>query len=90
VKKRGLELAMVDIFSNLNSFLLAFFSVAFAVVFLGFESHRDRAFLMRDLGIPTGLIGSLIGMVQAITCIGRSRSHLNHQALGCFYFRKTQ
>ena len=60
MKKRGLELAMVEIFSNLNSFLLAFFSVGFAVVFLGFESHRDRAFLMRDLGIPTGLIGSLI------------------------------
>jgi FtsH-binding integral membrane protein len=69
VKKRGLELAMVDIFSNLNSFLLAFFSVCFAVVYLGFESHRDRAFLMRDLGIPTGLIGSLIGMVQAITVL---------------------
>ena len=60
---------MVDIFFNLNSFLLAFFSVGFAVVFLGFESHRDRAFLMRDLGIPTGLIGSLIGMVQAITIL---------------------
>ena len=60
MKKRGLELAMVDVFFNLNSFLLAFFSVGFAVVFLGFESHRDRAFLMRDLGIPTGLIGSLI------------------------------
>ena len=68
-KKRGLELAMVDIFFNLNSFLLAFFSVGFAVVYLGFESHRDRAFLMRDLGIPTGLIGSLIGMVQAITIL---------------------
>lgn len=60
---------MVEIFSNLNAFLLAFFSVGFAVVFLGFESHRDRAFLMRDLGIPTGLIGSLIGMVQAITIL---------------------
>ena len=60
---------MVDVFFNLNSFLLAFFSVGFAVVFLGFESHRDRAFLMRDLGIPTGLIGSLIGMVQAITIL---------------------
>ena len=69
MKKRGLELAMVEIFSNLNSFLLAFFSVGFAVVFLGFESHRDRAFLMRDLGIPTGLAGSLIGMVQAITIL---------------------
>lgn len=69
VKKRGLELAMVDIFFNFNSFLLAFFSVGFAVVFLGFESRRDRAFLMRDLGIPTGLIGSLIGMVQAITVL---------------------
>lgn len=60
---------MVDVFFNLNSFLLAFFSVGFAVVFLGFESHRDRAFLMRDLGIPTGLAGSLIGMVQAITIL---------------------
>ena len=60
---------MVEIFSNLNAFLLAFFSVGFAVVFLGFESHRDRAFLMRDLGTPTGLIGSLIGMVQAITIL---------------------
>jgi hypothetical protein len=60
---------MVDIFFNLNSFLLAFFSVGFAVVFLGFESHRDRAFLMRDLGIPTGLIGSLIGMVQTLTIL---------------------
>ena len=60
---------MVDVFFNLESFQLVFFSVGFAWLLLGFESHRDQAFLMRDLGIPVGLIGSLIGMVQAMNLV---------------------
>lgn len=56
---------MFDIFYNPNSFQIVFFSVGCAVVFLGFESSADRMVLTRDLGIPIGLGGSLIGMVQA-------------------------
>ena len=36
------------------------------VLFLGFESATDRAVLMRDLGIPAGLVGSLIGTQSMI------------------------
>ena len=36
------------------------------VLLLGFESATDRAVLMRDLGIPAGLVGSLIGTQSMI------------------------
>ena len=36
------------------------------VLLLGFESATDRAVLMRDLGIPAGLMGSLIGTQNMI------------------------
>ena len=57
---------MVDIFYNLDSVLIVVFSVAAAVVFLGFESSTDRAVMIRDLGIPIGLAASLIGMIQGV------------------------
>lgn len=60
---------MFDIFYNLQSVLIVFFGVNFVVVFLGFESSTDRVVLMRDLGIPIGLGGSLIGIIQAINSI---------------------
>ena len=56
----------VDFLWNLDA---AFFVVSLVLgplLFLGFESATDRAVLMRDLGIPAGLLGSLIGTQQMI------------------------
>ncbi len=46
----------------------AFFVAVFMapVLLLGFESATDRAVLMRDLGIPAGLVGSLLGTQSMI------------------------
>ena len=57
---------MVDIFYNLNAVLIVVFSVAAAVVWMGFESSTDRVVMIRDLGIPIGLTASLIGMIQQV------------------------
>jgi hypothetical protein len=57
---------VTDIFFNINSFLLVFAGLGMTLVFLGFESGQHRAVLVRDLGVPIGLLGSLVGMIQAI------------------------
>ena len=47
----------------------AFFVAGFILaplLLLGFESATDRAVLMRDLGIPAGLVGSVIGTQNMI------------------------
>ena len=36
---------------------------------MDFESSTDRAVNIRDLGIPMGLVGSLVGMIQAVNSI---------------------
>ena len=51
----------VDFLWNPQSALFVGGTVLGAVMFLGFESAMDRAVLMRDVGIPAGLVGSLIG-----------------------------
>ena len=43
--------------------------VAVAVFFLGFQEGAGRMILIRDLGIPLGLTGSLIGAIQAMNGI---------------------
>jgi hypothetical protein len=56
----------LDFLWNFESALFVSSSILGAVLFLGFESAVDRAVLMRDLGIPAGLVGSLIGTHQMI------------------------
>ena len=56
----------VDFLWNFKSALFVGSSILGTVLFLGFESAMDRAALMRDLGIPAGLLGSLIGTQKMI------------------------
>jgi hypothetical protein len=51
----------VDFLWNFQSAIFVGGAVLGAVVCLGYESAVDRAVLMRDVGIPVGLVGSLIG-----------------------------
>ena len=51
----------VDFLWNFQSALFMGTAISAQLVFLGFESATDRAVLMRDLGLPTGLVGSLLG-----------------------------
>jgi len=57
---------MLEIFLNVNSILIVFGGLGVVVIFLGFGSGSRWAVLIRDLGVPIGLLGSLIGMIQAI------------------------
>jgi hypothetical protein len=56
----------LDFLWNFESALFIGSSMLGFVLFLGFESAMDRAVLMRDLGIPIGLGGSLIGTQQLV------------------------
>ena len=56
----------LDIFWNFGGFLLVFSLVGTALFCLGFESTIDRAVLMRDMGIPIGVLCSLIGTHQLV------------------------
>lgn len=60
---------MFDIFFKLNPFFFVFSGLAVAVFFLGFQEGAGRMILIRDLGIPLGLTGSLIGAIQAMNGI---------------------
>ena len=60
---------MFDIFFKLNPFFFVFGGLAVAVFFLGFQEGAGRMILIRDLGIPLGLTGSLIGAIQAMNGI---------------------
>ena len=51
----------VDFLWDFGAALFVGLLVSGPLLFLGFESATDRAVLMRDLGIPAGLLGSLIG-----------------------------
>jgi len=51
----------VDILWHFQGALLIGGSISAYLFLLGFESATDRAVLMRDLGIPMGLMGSLLG-----------------------------
>jgi len=51
---------------DFNAALFIGSSVLGLALFLGFDSAMDRAVLMRDLGIPIGLGGSLIGTQQLV------------------------
>ena len=55
-----------DFLWDLNAALFIGSSVLGLALFLGFDSAIDRAVLMRDLGIPIGLGGSLIGTQQLV------------------------
>ena len=56
----------LDIFWSIRSFLFVFWLTGTALFFLGFESAMDRVILMRDMGIPIGVLGSLIGTQQMV------------------------
>lgn len=56
----------VDFLWNLQSAFFVGSVVLGLVLFLGFESAIDRAVLMRDIGIPAGLVGSLLGTHRMI------------------------
>ena len=51
----------VDFLWNFKSAFFVGSAVLGLVLFLGFESAMDRAVVMRDIGIPAGLVGSLLG-----------------------------
>ena len=51
----------VDFLWNFQSALFVGSAISAQLLLLGFESATDRAVLMRDLGISTGLVGSLLG-----------------------------
>ena len=51
----------VDFLWNFHSALFMGTAISAQLLLLGFESATDRAVLMRDLGLPTGLVGSLLG-----------------------------
>ena len=56
----------LDIFWNWRSAAIVLWSVGPAVILLGYESAIDRAILMRDMGIPIGVLGSLVGTQQMV------------------------
>ena len=56
----------LDIFWNWRSAAIVCCSVGPALILLGYESAIDRAILMRDMGIPVGVLGSLIGTQQMV------------------------
>ena len=51
----------VDFLWNFQAALFMGTAISGLLLLLGFESATDRAVLMRDLGIPAGLVGSLLG-----------------------------
>tara|TARA_Y100000385_G_scaffold288868_1_gene356641 strand:+ start:965 stop:1807 length:843 start_codon:yes stop_codon:yes gene_type:complete len=56
----------LDIFWNWRSAAIVCWSVGAALILLGYESAIDRANLMRDMGIPIGVLASLIGTQQMV------------------------
>ena len=56
----------VDFLWNFKSAFFVGSVVLGLVLFLGFESAMDRAVVMRDIGIPAGLVGSLLGTHRMI------------------------
>ena len=56
----------VDFLWNFQAALFMGTAISGLLLLLGFESATDRAVLMRDLGMPTGLVGALIGTQQMI------------------------
>ena len=54
------------IFVNVQSALIVLFPIIVGVALLSQGSWRVRFTLIRDLGIPVGIVGSLIGMEQMI------------------------
>ena len=57
----------LSIFINPIAFLFVCFPIGTAMILLGFESAIDRVILMRDMGIPIGVLGSLIGTQQMVS-----------------------
>ena len=68
----------LDIFWNANSFLFVFWLMLTALILLGFESAIDRAILMRDMGIPIGVLGSLIGTQHMVFGIDAGAWEADH------------
>ena len=56
----------LSIFINPIALLVLCVPIGTAMILLGFESAIDRAILMRDMGIPIGVLGSLIGTQQMV------------------------
>ncbi|MDA9625649.1 hypothetical protein N9S57_02645 [Luminiphilus sp.] len=56
----------LDIFWNWRSAAIVCWSIGAALILLGYESAIDRANLMRDMGIPIGVLGSLVGTQQMV------------------------
>ena len=57
----------LSIFINPIALLVLCVPIGTAMILLGFESAIDRAILMRDMGIPIGVLGSLIGTQQMVS-----------------------
>ena len=56
----------LSVFLNLQALLIMCCLIGAPTILLGFESAMDRAILMRDLGIPLGVLGSLVGTQQMV------------------------
>ena len=56
----------LSIFVNYEAFLFVCCPIGAAMILLGFESAIDRVILMRDMGIPIGVLGSLVGTQQSV------------------------
>lgn len=56
----------LDIFWNWKSAAIVCWSLGPTLILLGFESATHRAVLLRDLGIPIGVLGSLVGTQQMV------------------------
>ena len=59
-------LLALAIFWNWQSAAIVCWSIGAALILLGYESKIDRAILMRDMGIPIGVLGSLVGTQQMV------------------------
>lgn len=60
----------LGIFWNWSSAFIVCSSLGVALILLGYESATDRAILMRDMGIPIGVLASLVGTQQMVFSIG--------------------
>ena len=57
----------LSIFINPIALLVLCVPIGTAMILLGFESAIDRVILMRDMGIPIGVLGSLVGTQQMVS-----------------------
>ena len=68
----------LSLFINPLALLFVCFPIGTAMILLGFESAIDRVILMRDMGIPIGVLGSLIGTQHMVFGIDAGAWEADH------------